>query len=280
MNPRVVLIGFVAVVLAATMTFVVATNEDRVADADRAQGTGDAAASGAAAAVTDGTDGEDAGTAGDVDGHNAFAEHQADNPDHAAEELPDEPLDPATRDLLAQQLTGARDVALRYPTVADAEAAGYYRAGRFVPGAGAHYVSGANGLSGPGPVEIEKPMALIYDGVSPTSRVVGLMYYAIGEDGQPDGFAGPNDHWHRHRGICLAYGDEGLDIPLPVDADASRQDCDAVGGNLIEETAWMLHAWVVPSWESPDGVFSHANANLHCADGTDNTDEIGFCEGT
>jgi hypothetical protein len=106
------------------------------------------------------------------------------------------------------------------------------------------------------------------------------MYYALGDDAQPEGFAGPNDHWHRHRGICIKYGDSGLEIPLPVDADASKKDCDEVGGNLIEETAWMLHTWVVPSWESPEGVFSHANANLHCADGTDNTDEIGFCEGT
>ena len=272
MNPRVLLIGFVAIVLAGTMTFVVATNDDRVADTGSDPAVDDATTpAGASAAAAD---------TGEGHGHNAFAENQANNPDHAAEQLPDEPIDQATRDLLSQQLMGARDVALRHPTVADAEAAGYYRAGRFVPGAGAHYVSGANGLSGPGPVEIEKPMALIYDGTSPASRVVGLMYYALGDDGQPEGFAGPNDHWHRHRGICIKYGDGGLEIPLPVDADASKKDCDAVDGNLIEETAWMLHAWVVPSWESPEGVFSHANANLHCADGTDDTDDIGFCDGT
>jgi hypothetical protein len=274
MNPRVLLIGFVAIVLAATMTFVIATNDERVADAsgDNAATAVDVIAESASAPAEE--------QPHDGEGHNAFAEHQANNPDHDAEQQPDEPLDAATRDQLSAQLMGARDVALRHPTVADAEAAGYHRAGEFVPGAGAHYVSGANGLSGPGAVAIEKPMALIYDGTSPASRVVGLMYYALGDDGQPDGFAGPNDHWHRHRGICIKNGEGGLEIPLPVDADASKKDCDEVGGNLIEETAWMLHTWVVPSWESPEGVFSHANANLHCADGTDNTDEIGFCEGT
>jgi hypothetical protein len=42
----------------------------------------------------------------------------------------------------------------------------------------------------------------------------------------------------------------------------------------------MVHAWVVPSWESPNGVFSHDNPNLVCADGTTRTDSAGFCQGT
>jgi len=44
-------------------------------------------------------------------------------------------------------------------------------------------------------------------------------------------------------------------------------------------TGWMVHAWVVPGWESPDGVFSHENPNLRCADGTYDTDAVGKCEG-
>jgi hypothetical protein len=42
----------------------------------------------------------------------------------------------------------------------------------------------------------------------------------------------------------------------------------------------MLHAWVVPGWESPLGVFSHNNPDVLCADGTVNTDVRGFCRGT
>ena len=266
MNPRVLLVGFVGVVMVATMSFVVATNDERVADASDSDEVATRAAQPASATPT-------------AKG-NVFAEHQANNPDHAAELQPDKPLDTPTRGQLAAELMQARDVALRYPTVGDAEAAGYYRAGKFVPGAGAHYVAGANGLSGEGSVNVEKPMALIYDGISPASRIVGLMYYAFGGDKQPEGFAGPNDHWHRHRSICIKNGPSGIDIPLPVDADATRAQCDDVGGNYIAETAWMLHAWVVPSWESPRGVFSHENPNLHCVDGTDDTDKIGFCEGT
>jgi hypothetical protein len=37
---------------------------------------------------------------------------------------------------------------------------------------------------------------------------------------------------------------------------------------------------VVPGWESSQGVFSHENPNLRCADGTFNTDEIGRCQGS
>ena len=61
--------------------------------------------------------------------------------DVAAEAQPDKPLDRATRLLLAQQLTAARAVAMKYPTVADAEAAGYHLVGGgFGPGSGAHYL--------------------------------------------------------------------------------------------------------------------------------------------
>ena len=46
----------------------------------------------------------------------------------------------ADRVLLAHQMELARETALQYPTVADAEAAGLHRAGPFSPGLGAHYV--------------------------------------------------------------------------------------------------------------------------------------------
>ena len=41
-----------------------------------------------------------------------------------------------------QQLVAARDTAMRYPTVADAQAAGYHLVGGFGPGSGAHYIGG------------------------------------------------------------------------------------------------------------------------------------------
>jgi len=200
------------------------------------------------------------------------------NPDELVGSQPDLPLDTATRTQLAAQLTEARAFALQYPTVTDALQAGYHLAGGFAPGTGAHYVS-YSGLSGPGPVAVDHPEALIYDGTSPTSHVVGLMYYAMTPQA-PEGFAGPNDHWHRHRGVCVQYSAAGISVPLPADADVTEAQCAAVHGSYLGVTGWMVHAWVVPGWESPQGVFSHSNPDLRCADGTFNTDKAGFCQGT
>ncbi len=96
----------------------------------------------------------------------------------------------------------------------------------------------------------------------------------------PEGFAGPNDHWHRHTGICIRYTPNGIEVPLPADANVTRTQCQDVHGSFMGLTGWMVHAWVVPGWESPQGVFSHSNANVRCADGTFNTDKAGFCQGT
>jgi hypothetical protein len=200
------------------------------------------------------------------------------NPDHLAEEQPDQPLDPATRVELAGQLTAAREVALRYPTVAEATADGFVLAGGFSPGAGAHYVKIFGDYVNQ--FDAANPSTLIYDGTSPTSGVVGVMYTGFGVDAAPEGFAGPNDHWHRHRNVCVRYGAGGIEVPFPADRDVTRAMCDDAGGQFMETTTWMVHAWVVPSWESPEGVFSHDNPNVRCADGTMDTDAAGFCQGT
>src|SRR3954467_6862903 len=55
----------------------------------------------------------------------------------------------ADRVVLARQMELARQTALRYPTVADAEAAGLHRAGPFSPGLGAHYINYSGAGSSP-----------------------------------------------------------------------------------------------------------------------------------
>jgi hypothetical protein len=202
--------------------------------------------------------------------------HNAD--ELAAANQPDLPLDQATRSQLGAQLTQARALALSYPTVSDALRSGYQLAGGFAPGTGAHYVS-LSGLSGPGSINVDRPEALIYDGTHPASQIVGLMYYAM-TPSAPEGFAGPNDHWHRHNGVCIRYTSGGIQVPLPADSDVTRAQCQAVSGSYLSVTGWMVHAWVVPGWESPQGVFSHSNPNVRCADGTLNPDKAGFCQGT
>ena len=192
--------------------------------------------------------------------------------DVLAERVPDKPLDRVSHALLARQLVAARVFAMKYPTVANATAAGYHLVGGgFGPGSGAHYMGPFSFKFDP-----SQPAALIYDGVSATSQVVGLMYYSMGY-WPPAGFAGPNDHWHRHSGVCLG---KGAAVLFPPDSNVTAAQCAKAHGGFMPVTGFMVHAWVVPGWESPQGVFSHENPDLPCADGTFHTDRIGRCQGS
>lgn len=180
------------------------------------------------------------------------------------------PLTPRERRELGRQLALARETALRYPTVADAEAAGLRRAGPFSPGLGAHYINFANASGPPNGVMtddwIRRPLAWMYDGTKPTSRIAGLFYGSAVKD--PEGFAGPNDIWHAHRNACIVQTPTGIDAPLGADQPVTRAQCDAVGGTLIRQTQQLLHVWVVPGYESPEGVYAHLSSAVTCDDGT------------
>jgi hypothetical protein len=199
----------------------------------------------------------------------------------AVESQPDQPLDNATRTALANDLVIARTAALKYPTVADARAAGMLQAGLFAPGAGAHFIDYKNidDINPDGSVDASRPASYIYDGINPTSRLVGVMYVSLSNSAAPRGFPGPNDHWHLHQNLCIKYGAAGISVPFAPDRDVTRAQCDAVHGQFMRRTVWMVHAWVVPGWESPKGVFAHSNPDLTCKDGTMHTDKIGFCQG-
>jgi len=186
------------------------------------------------------------------------------------------PLDPATQAQLDAQLAKMQPLMERYPTVRDAEAAGFTRQGPYSPALGAHYGGGpvSTGMVNLGPgmsdEALEHPM-LIFDGVSPDSELVGFMYNIFSLDTQnpPEGFAGPNDHWHYHTNVCITTRPGGgTDAPFGADQSATKALCDTVGGTLIENTGYMVHVWPVPGWESPDGLFSNLNPKLTCPDGT------------
>jgi hypothetical protein len=161
-----------------------------------------------------------------------------------------------------------RDITMRYPTVADATAAGMRQVGPFAAGSGAHYLVPLDTVMGNlRAFDLEKPIIYLYSGNDPSSTVVGVMYYLM-SDGAPEGFAGPNDVWHLHTGLCLKYTADGIDLPLPVDGDVTSEQCAAVGDAMfMDVTGYMIHVWSGSGWESPDGVFAHDNPALTCADG-------------
>jgi hypothetical protein len=162
-------------------------------------------------------------------------------------------IDRPTAALLQQQQALARDVAVRYPTVADAEAAGYHASTTYVPCIGAHYTNIALVLP---PFDPAVPSELLYDGTRPDSKIVGLSYLVLHTGGAPDGFAGPNDHWHQHNangGLCFATQKRQV-----IGAeDVTPAECAARGGVKQELTdIWMMHDWIVPGWECSWGVFA------------------------
>jgi hypothetical protein len=181
-------------------------------------------------------------------------------------------LTPAERTELSRQMNLARETALQYPTLADAEAAGMKRAGPFSPGLGTHMIMYANYArgAGDGPMtdeQITHPLAWIYDGTKPDSPIAGLFYSSLSKT--PQGFVGPNDQWHEHTNICIVSKPDGsVDAPLGADHDATKAQCDAVGGRLVTATGPLLHVWVVPGYEDSQGVYSHLNPAITCADGT------------
>jgi len=161
-----------------------------------------------------------------------------------------QPVSEADRQTLIAQQQQAREVAVRYPTVTEAEAAGYRLSTVFLPCIGAHYTNTRLAVR----FDPSKPSELLYDGTNPDSKIVGLSFLVWHPNGPPEGFAGPNDSWHQHNfngGLCLKGG-------VVVGAEAlSVEECAARGGAKVGlEDVWMVHDWIVPGWECSWGVFA------------------------
>jgi hypothetical protein len=191
------------------------------------------------------------------------------------------PLDPHDQAILTSQLFAAEQAAMRYPTVASAKAAGMILAGGMAPGVGAHYqeinATAFKGVNPDGSINAAYPASWIYASTADNAPVVGIMYESFGNTA-PAGFIGPNDHWHRHSNVCVQFSGGKIAVPFAADQDVSPQECADVHGQFMKKTVWMVHAWVVPGWESPQGVFSHDNLHVYCPGNTDLTNAIGFCD--
>ena len=191
---------------------------------------------------------------------------------HAEHHKEPVPLDAATQRELDAQLAVTREVAGRYPTVQDALDAGYFRAGPYVPGIGAHFLRLDGSTLNPDGVmdraDLENPLALIYTSTAPGAELAGFMYYSMAA-AAPEGFAGPNDVWHFHEQLCMVRSGDQIDFPFGPDRAATPEQCSSVGGMLIDQSQWMVHVWSVPGWDRFDGgVFAEVHPGLDCSDGT------------
>jgi hypothetical protein len=236
-----------------------------------------------------GSHGEHADGMADAGGHAHGGDEAGVDPGFAAlsnghqhERGQDEPLTAEERSQLATELAATATLVEQFPTLADAEAAGWTRAGPFSPGLGVHYSGPDFVVNSDGDMDAEDLATpqLIYDGVEPDAPLAGFMYLAYGTETEPTGFAGPNDHWHYHESVCIREGADGaIETPFGADLEGVTEAmCTDAGGAFIENTGYMVHVWNVPGYESPDGMFTELNPRITCPDGgyeTIETAEIG-----
>jgi hypothetical protein len=175
---------------------------------------------------------------------------------HELDPDPWEPMtDPQECEALADELERTRLVAERYPTAQDAIDDGYRMVTPYLPSIASHYINVGNAQS----FDIDNPGMLLYDGNGPDAAIVGISHYLFSEEYPEEGFTGPNDHWHRHIGLCMS-DDEGLIIG---GTNLTEEECADRGGTKMDGgNQWMSHTWVVPGCESDYGMFSGANPAL------------------
>lgn len=164
--------------------------------------------------------------------------------------------DTTVRAEYATQVQQARGAAARFPAIRDAEAAGYRMLTHYLPCVGTHYVNDRQYVTGE--FDPAAPPILIFDGERPDSNIVGLSY-VVKSDSVPAGFAGPNDLWHTHNSFCISK-DTG--VVLGSESTSDRKCAGAGGENVDLRHDWMMHAWVVPGWESGWGIFSSEHPDL------------------
>ncbi|MHB8515646.1 MAG: hypothetical protein ACYDCT_09710 [Dehalococcoidia bacterium] len=164
---------------------------------------------------------------------------------------------------LRQQLEAVRQVALKYPTPDAAKAGGYTRTTSDVPFMGEHWLNYEvirSGIFDP-----SRPSGLLFSKIdsSGTEKLVGVWYLMVPGVGGVTASAPPSNTWagnlalwHQHNGLCLV----GLSSASEGETAAS---CKAKGGSFTPSLKWMMHVWVAPGQDNPDGVFAYLNNALY-----------------
>lgn len=176
----------------------------------------------------------------------------------AAYTQPKGPLNAVQCMSVTGQLNASTAFVSQFPTVADAEAAGWRQAAVWAAGQGIHYVDPNRLL---GPFDPNKPNWLMYDGTAPDSKITGMMYLVDeGSSSPPPGFLGLNDHWHQHGHLCTDPAPGAY--PFIIGEHLSSAQCSSIGGiNILHPTIWMVHVWL-PIYQGwiPTDVFDKAHA--------------------
>jgi len=156
---------------------------------------------------------------------------------------------------LQADIERVRQVAARYPTVADAMKAGYFPVSLYLPYTGTHFFNGSYYTK----FDIDHPSELLYAGLSTTSPIVGVSYYVISGKKPPAAFPGPNSRWHQHLNDCFQGSTQRvIGGPTMAQSECVKRG-GVVGSGNVE---WMLHVWAVRGRENPRGALAALNPDL------------------
>lgn len=169
----------------------------------------------------------------------------------SAPAIPDVQLSPADQALIDRQLAAAQDAISSLNTLDKATALGYVRAAAPAGGIGTHWVLWSQIAK---PFDPAKPSMLLFDERRNPPVLVGYSY-ALQSPTRPEGFAGENDHWHQHIGLCVSKSGWVVREQTP-----SADKC--LGTYIAGGDFWMLHAWVVPGYDNRKGRFAPFNPKL------------------
>jgi hypothetical protein len=162
----------------------------------------------------------------------------------------EQPLAGAEASRFEQQWAAAVAALPALDTIREAADAGYVLSSLFAPGVGVHWVDWSAIAA---PFDPARPAMLLFNRVHERDVLVGYSYW-VQSVSPPEGFAGPNDVWHTHHGLCVVNGwVEREDVATPGECP---------GAWLAGDDLWMLHAWVVPEYENRWGRFALANPRL------------------
>jgi hypothetical protein len=166
-------------------------------------------------------------------------------------EPPENPLGGADAELFARQWAAAVAASADLATPELARDAGYAQVSSQQRGVGTHWI---NWTLVDAPFDPARPSMLLFDQTpGQPAHLIGFSYW-MRSPSEPAGFAGPNDAWHSHLGLCFVMG------TLYLEGVASALACPGIwlNGNDL----WMLHAWVVPDMPNADGRFAPANPTI------------------
>ena len=176
----------------------------------------------------------------------------ADHAGHSsAESVPEVALSPADQAVFDRQLAAAQAAIASLDTIEKAAALGYVEAASPAGGIGTHWVLWSQIAK---PFDPAKPSMLLFDERRNPPVLVGYSY-ALQSPTRPEGFAGVNDHWHQHIGLCVSNTGWVVREQTP-----SADKC--FGTYIAGGDFWMLHAWIIPGYENRKGRFAPFNPKL------------------